>query len=52
MIDEKKGVYCRYCNKYYRVFSDDDEILSEGCRFDLPFFSSDRIVNCNSYSTL
>ena len=51
-MNDKKMVFCRFCNKYYRVLDDDGELLCEGCRFDLPFFRSEELVNCNSYSTL
>lgn len=41
---------CRECNKYYCYFDDNDELLADGCKLDLPIFKRNEPIVCSSYN--
>ena len=43
---------CNTCNKYYYFNDDDGNLLIEGCKLDIPLFTTKKAVICNSYSKI
>ena len=40
---------CSTCMEYYCFFDDDGEVLSEGCKLDIPLFDKNKSIICSSY---
>ena len=48
-IKMETKILCRTCNKYYCFFDDNEELLTEGCKIDLPVFDGKSAIVCTRY---
>jgi len=45
----KVETVCINCLRYYRFDDDNGDLLSEGCKLDIPLFDNRKPIICNSY---